>query len=237
VSNARTGRAPIPPTGAALEGSIALIAIPGFAGGDQRAQADFAAGLHDMVRSLEPGAACGWIVDLRDNSGGNLWPMLAGIGPLLGDGEAVAAVYPDGDRQSLWYVDGKAGLGDYVQLRVNSPFETALDAPIAVLTDDETASSAEILVAALRADPRTRLFGRPTRGVSTGTRTLPLSDGAALILTVAATSDPRGRIYDGPIEPDVVVAAGEARGAPSAPIASQPDVRAAHAWLATQCRR
>src|SRR5262249_15332217 len=29
--------------------------------------------------------ATGWIVDLRGNSGGNMWPMVAGIGPLLGD--------------------------------------------------------------------------------------------------------------------------------------------------------
>lgn len=29
-------------------------------------------------------ARCGWIVDLRDNSGGNMWPMLNGLDPLLG---------------------------------------------------------------------------------------------------------------------------------------------------------
>jgi len=28
----------------------------------------------------------GWIVDLRGNGGGNMWPMLAGVGPVLGEG-------------------------------------------------------------------------------------------------------------------------------------------------------
>jgi hypothetical protein len=38
--------------------------------------------------------------------------------------------------------------------------------------------------------------------LSAGNRTFTLSDGAALILTVAATSDRTGRTYLGPLEPD-----------------------------------
>src|SRR5688572_20479446 len=30
----------------------------------------------------------GWIVDVRQNTGGNMWPMLAGVGPVLGEGLA-----------------------------------------------------------------------------------------------------------------------------------------------------
>jgi hypothetical protein len=41
--------------------------------------------LHTAVRVLEAEGVCGWVVDLRGNGGGNMWPMLAGIGPLLGD--------------------------------------------------------------------------------------------------------------------------------------------------------
>ena len=37
------------------------------------------------IAALQDKGACAWLVDLRLNGGGNVWPMLAGIGPLLGD--------------------------------------------------------------------------------------------------------------------------------------------------------
>lgn len=42
-----------------------------------------AARWQQVIRSKDDGARCGWIVDLRDNSGGSMWPMLLGMAPLL----------------------------------------------------------------------------------------------------------------------------------------------------------
>jgi hypothetical protein len=58
--------------------------------------------------------------------------------------------------------------------------------------------------------PATRSFGAPTRGLSAGNRTFDLSDGASLVLTVAATSDRQGHLRLGPVLPDVAVAPGSA---------------------------
>src|SRR5690606_7638415 len=100
---------------------------------------------------------CGWIIDLRRNSGGNLWPMLLGVGPLVGDGDAGAAVYPDGRRVPFWYRDGRVGLGDYVQLRVTRPYRLRRRDPyLAVLLGERTASSGEILAGAFRGSPKHR---------------------------------------------------------------------------------
>jgi len=229
VGNARTGRPPIAPRWELLEGSIGYLRLPGFAGGSHMDRVEFAEGLQDVIAELDASAVCGWIVDLRDNSGGNLWPMVAGLGPLLGDGEVGASVRPDGERRRFWYDSGRAGLGDYVQLRVRGqPYRVRrANAPVAVLTDDETASAAEILAAAFAARPRTRSFGEETRGATTGTRTFLLSDGAAIILAVASTSDRNGHIYSGPIPPDEIVSAAGS----GLPLAAQPAVRAARAWL------
>lgn len=229
VGNARTGRPMVPPRGELLGGSIGYLRLPGVAGGSHMDRVEFAEALQRMIAELDVSADCGWIVDLRDNSGGNLWPMLAGLGPLLGDGEVGASVGPDGERKRFWYDGGRAGLGDYVQLRVRGePYRLRrVNAPIAVLTDDETASAAEILAAAFGARPRTRRFGEPTRGATTGTRSFGLSDGAALILAVANTSDRKGRVYSGPIPPDETVSTVER----DLPLAAQPAVDAARAWL------
>jgi len=133
---------------------------------------------------------------------------LAGAGPLLGEGELGASVYPDGIRRPFWYRDGQAGFGEYVQLRVVAPHRLRdAAAPLAVLLGPRTASSAEVLAAAARGRPHARSFGAPTRGVSAGNRTFELSDHAAVVLTVAATADRTGRADLGPLEPDERVAA------------------------------
>jgi carboxyl-terminal processing protease len=232
VSNARTGRAPMPPRGSLLDG-IAYVWLPGFAGGSAAKQVEFAEQVQQTIRQLDAAETCGWIVDLRDNTGGNLWPMLAGIGPLIGDGEAASADYPDGRRVPLWYRDGRAGLGDYVQLRVaGAAYELRTPQPyVAVLQGPRTASSGEVIAAAFRGLPRHRSFGSATRGLSSGNRTFDLSDGAALVLTVAATRDRTGRSYVGALEADEPTA----RDAADTPLPSQHAVGAAIRWLRQHC--
>lgn len=236
VSNARTGAPPTSPSGRRL-GEIGYLEVPGFAGGTPVQQVEFAETLKNAVQAVEESTVCGWVVDLRRNTGGNLWPMLAGLGPLLGDGELAASVYPDGRRVAVWYRDGQAGFGDYTQLRVRSPYRVAATVPVAVLQGPATASSAEVLAVAFRGRAETRSFGGPTRGLSAGNRTFALPDGASLVLTVAATSDLAGRVYAGPIAPDEVVAGtGERRAAEARADAA---LDAAAAWLRAgdSCRR
>jgi carboxyl-terminal processing protease len=227
VSNARTGAARAAPRGRRL-GRLAQIQVPGFAGGTPVEQVEFAEELKNIIQLHDVDDVCGWVVDLRQNSGGNLWPMLAGLGPLLGGGELAASVYPDGRRVGVWYRDGQAGFGDYTQLRVRTPYRLRAPAPVAVLVGPGTASSAEVLAVVLRGSPGTRSFGGPTRGLSAGNRTFPLADGASLVLTVAATSDAAGEVLEGPFVPDELVAGGNARDSRSAGDAT---LDAAAAWL------
>ncbi len=235
VGNARSGREPRAPRAELLAGAIGYVRLPGFAGGEHMDRVVFAEVLQKLIGDLESAGACRWILDLRDNQGGNLWPMLAGLGPLLGDGDAGASLRPDGERRRIWYEDGKVGLGDYVQLRVrDEPYRLRVpDAPVAVLQDDETASAAEIVAAAFAARPQTRSFGSATRGATTATRTFPLMDGAALMLAVASTVDRHGRILNGPIEPDEVIVDAQ-RGQR---LEHQLTIEAARRWLDAQAKR
>jgi carboxyl-terminal processing protease len=229
VSNARTGSPPIPPQGRKLGTRLAYLRVPSFAGGTPVQQVDFAETLKNAIQANDGPQICGWVVDLRQNSGGNLWPMLAGLGPLLGEGHLAASVYPDGRRTPIWYRDGQAGFGDYTQLRLRAPYTVAAAVPVAVLLGPATASSAEVLAVAFRSRAATRSFGAPTRGLSAGNRTFPLADGAALVLTVAATSDAAGQVYAGPIVPDEAVAR---RTEPSGPDAlGDAPLEAAVEWL------
>lgn len=230
VGNARTGRAAEAANVLRLGPTVGYVELPGFAGGTQHDQAAFAEGIQASLAALGASGVCRWIVDLRGNQGGNLWPMLAGIGPLLGDGNVAAARYPDGRRVPVWYREGKVGFGDYVRLRVRAaPYRPPRPArPVAILIGPETASAAEIVALAFRGRDATRSFGGPTAGASSGTRVYPLEDDAAIVLAVSSTLDRHGTAQAGPIEPDLSVDPVAA----AHPVAAQPAVRAALAWLA-----
>lgn len=227
-----------PPTGLTLAGGIAYVSMPGFSHPDATGHAN---AYHAVLRDLDARSPCGWVVDLRRNPGGNMWPMLAGIGPVLGEGLVGMFVDPDSVRTRWWHRDGQAGTvspggAATVVARVSVPqYRLARgDPPVAVLTGPGTASSGEAVATAFRARPATRSFGRGTAGVSTANRGFRLSDGALIQLTVSTFADRTGRLYGDVIHPDVSVADGGVTGDP----ASDPPLRAAVEWLREQppCR-
>jgi carboxyl-terminal processing protease len=164
-------------------------------------------------RGLEEAAgACGLVVDLRRNVGGNMWPMLEGVAPLLPEGSAGAFVYRGGSVEE-W------PRGD-----------ATMQQPVAVLTSGSTASSGEALVVAFRRRPLTGSFGEATYGVPSAIRTFTLPDGARLNLAVAAFTDRQDQSYHGHIVPDERVAVDWAHfGTPDDPV-----VQAALDWLRQQ---
>src|ERR1700760_4967665 len=71
----------------------------------------YAADVRRILTDLSAQSPKGWIVDLRGNTGGNMWPMLAGIGPILGDGSVGSFVAADGNI-TWFYQNGKTGTRD-----------------------------------------------------------------------------------------------------------------------------
>ena len=74
-------------------------------------------------------------MDLRDNGGGNMWPMIAGIGPLLGDG--LYGHFVDADEQVVrWgYENGASYIEDMDVVTVDVPYSLLNPQPkIAVLS-------------------------------------------------------------------------------------------------------
>lgn len=196
--------------------------------------------LHRAVRMLKEAGACGWIVDLRDNGGGNMWPMLAGIGPLLGD--SLVGQFGLGATADRWYYrDGVSGVMssnhsvDTVTRVTVSPLEPVdSDAPVAVLIDGGTGSSGEALIVAFRGRPHSRTFGAPSAGFATVNRGSLLPDGTNMVVTTGYYVDRHGIQYAEQIQPDTTIP-----GPPAGwPFATDRVSSAATVWLAAQpaCR-
>lgn len=216
------------PSGRLLDDEIAYLLLPAFGGSTEMAK-EYAATIQRLIRELDAAQPCGWVVDLRQNRGGAMWPMLAGIGPLLGEGQVGAFVTPDGEQTTWFYTGGRAGYGSSVQTEVESALVyPPLDPlpPVAVLTGRMTASSGEAIVVAFRGRTNTRSFGLETAGLTTANEEFSLSDGAWMLLTVSRFADRTGKVYSGPIVPDEVVNPPETW--------PDPVMEAASGWLLSQ---
>jgi hypothetical protein len=195
-------------TGELLDGEIAYLRMPSVSSGNEQGNTYFADRLHHLIDSLDQYAPQGWIVDLRGNSGGNCWPMLAGIGPVLGEGVCGYFMTPGKAVSKGWtYRKGKSGIGRSAITKVSGkPYKLRKPfPPVAVLTGPRTASSGEIVTVAFRKRPNTRSFGEPTAGLSTANQNYSLRDGAQIFLTVSIYADRAREVYGSKITPDELV--------------------------------
>ncbi|MEO8030819.1 MAG: S41 family peptidase [Gemmatimonadota bacterium] len=201
-----------------LSGRIGFVQIDAIAAGDQAQRVRFATSLQASIKKVARQHVCGWIVDLRSNSGGDMWPMLAGIGPILGDGIAGMFVDDSGRRTTWGYSHGASWLGKTVQVRAVTGGNSAPTGrlPVAVLQGPATASSGEAMVLAFSGRAGSRSFGQPSAGLSTANTSFPLIDGATLVVTSGTMADRNGVTYGGVVNPDETVeplAESDSRGA------------------------
>ena len=191
------------PAGSPIAGRIGYVELPGLVG-DKSAQTSYAQQTQELLRNLDQTPRCGWVVDLRRNRGGYIAAMLAGIGPLIGDGDLATRVRADGTRVVWSYRQGEVRQGDDVEVAVPNAYVAAVAAPrpVAVLTSALTASAAEATALAFAGRPNARLFGEPTVGLTSYTVLAVLPDGASITVTNALDADATGKTHDGPIPPD-----------------------------------
>ena len=157
-----------------------------------------------VSHAAESAGTCGYIVDLRRNPGGNMWPALLGLQPLLGDGVVGAFRTRDGTL-SRWRLDAAhAGIeGTVVVESAQSPAASgAASKPVAVLLGTGTASAGEAIAIAFRDRAGTRSFGWHTAGLTTANAGFHLSDDATLYVAVAQMTDRRGNDYLPYVTPD-----------------------------------
>lgn len=177
----------------------------------------FADKLNGLVLELQAQKPDGWIVDLRGNGGGNMWPMLAGIGSVLGEGDLGGYISPDGDHTAWFYKGGKAGerspeghedIGSEIKdAKLVSPELLS----VAILFDRGTASSGEAVAISFAGRQHERSFGEHSAGFSTTNDMHQFSDGAALFLCDGVEQDRSGKLYLNGLDPDEKIPAPETR--------------------------
>lgn len=187
------------PEGRRLLQNIGYLDLPDLPNSPEHNQ-QYMAEAQRLLRQIDDKPICGWVIDLRCNVGGNMWPMIVGIGSILGEGEWLAFTSPWKDV-TAFYRDGKAGTDAAgVLAEIEEPYQVKRAWPsVAVLTSQTTASSGEFIALAFRGRPHTRSFGEPTYGLPTSNHSQVLRDGALLALTTSLGVDRIGQVFDRPI--------------------------------------
>jgi carboxyl-terminal processing protease len=130
------------------------------------------------------------ILDLRGNGGGLLSAALDVADRFIASGVLVTTRGQVREYNRIYKAKGNANIA----------------VPLVVLIDGETASSAEIVAAALHDQERGTVVGQRSFGKGTIQETIRLRGGIGLTLTVAHFSSPRGQAVEGAgIEPDLMV--------------------------------
>ncbi|MBI3694545.1 MAG: PDZ domain-containing protein [Acidobacteria bacterium] len=86
------------------------------------------------------------------------------------------------------------------------PRQTVTNLPLVVITNRATAGAAELAAAAIVDRQRGQIVGEKTFGLGAEQKTIPMEDGAAIILSVAKYKRPSGKaIKDGGVNPTLQV--------------------------------
>lgn len=171
-----------------LRDGIAVIYLPPFSGNDDEGRRYV-----QTVLDALPDTLSGAVIDLRGNSGGNMYPMIAAVHRFLPDD-----LLRFRNRKNSMPVDN-----DYILNVVGIARQAMIDCPVAILTNELTASSGEATLLCFRGLQNVRVFGTHTAGYASSNVPYPMPDGSQLVLTVGSDVTRTGEEFcDDPIVPD-----------------------------------
>lgn len=171
-----------------IEDNIAYVRISTF---NQETTKELLKAIREIKEKTNKKELTGYILDLRNNSGGLLDEAVSVSDVFLNGGKIVSIRGKD-PKKELHF---SANPGDFTG-----------NAPLMVLINSGTASAAEIVAAALQDNKRAVIVGTKSFGKGSVQSVIPLTNKGAIKLTVALYYTPLGKtIQKNGIEPDIKI--------------------------------
>lgn len=165
--------------------------------------------LRDSLAKLNPAKLKGLIIDLRTNSGGNMYPMILGVSSLLGDGKFGSFIDPVSKQEEEWGIRGKsiyAGKETELTLPMSLALNTKLK--VVVLIGINTASSGEATAITFKGRKNTRFIGEDTDGYTTANDSFRIFD-LDVFMATAVEADRNGNVYFDKVSADQEIKGGD----------------------------
>lgn len=171
-----------------MEGNIGYLRISSFNTEGESSKENTYTEYKENIEELKNAGAEKLIIDLRDNPGGALDVVVDIADDMLPEGLITYIEYKDGTREEY------------------KSDANALDMPIAVLINGNSASASEVLTGALKDYKKATVIGTTSYGKGVVQSVVPFPDGSGMSMTIAKYYSPNGVcIQDKGIEPDIEV--------------------------------
>ncbi len=179
-----------------LEGQLAYIELPAIGCYNFAEWDELVNTFYEKINELQTRKPKGWILDLRGNYGGMLYPMLVALAPMLDQRQVVGTVDAEGQYAFYDYHNGQLFEGgQHVHSFHIKQEPKRIRKPLVVWVSKKTASSGEFCAIALSGQKNVTLVGQNTQGLTSGNQEYKLADGAFLALTIGNTVDRKKKEY------------------------------------------
>ncbi len=214
-----------------LDNKLGYVDLPGSTG-SRTAEESFSRNGTAAIGSVESAVnPCGWVLDLRRNSGGYVYSMMSVLEPFLSESSPSGFIFGDDRREMLTFRNGQLLAGTRLAWQIEAPTRLRDPlVPVAVLISNQTGSAGELAAISFIGRPASRSFGAPSVGVTSANVGITLADGAFVLVTNSYDLDRAGNVYDQKLTADVGLTVDWGSFATEA----DPVLNAAREWLNTQ---
>lgn len=179
------------------EDGLAYLKVPDQ-GGDQTQQDYYESGISAIKNH---GKACAWVIDLRDNSGGNLYRLIAAPSPLLPNGKLLALKEKKDQPVAISINNLGINFGKDRVIAFESRAGVYSASNITLIVNRNTKSAAEMMALIFK-KLHYRVYGEPTFGAIGYQTTIPLNKDIALQLVTGGALNESGQLQEGAVVPD-----------------------------------
>ncbi|WP_334126410.1 S41 family peptidase [Empedobacter brevis] len=195
-----------------LDQDVAYIRIPGNNDFAFKKVDSLANDIVSHINQVNSDKIKGWIIDLRMNTGGNMYPILLGLKEFIGN-ELIFGGFINSKNQStgIWEIKENKLSIDHITLERKTilnylPPNTI---PIVILTSGYTASAGEMTAISFIGRDHTYIVGEPTAHYTTAVQGFEINQFAALNLSTDYVVDRNKKVYKGRIMPDIEITKGD----------------------------
>ena len=181
-----------------VKDNILYVHLPEFSGSSSQGEKYANTIYYKMTSKIYKGI----IIDLSNNLGGDIGPMLAAISPVIPNGKLFEIVNAANNPPSVTFHGSVTNnMGTKIDL---GNVKKVTGIPVAVILNRWTASSGELTALALENNPSVKTFGGESAGYTSINDTYIMYNGAQVNITTSKIKKNNGQIlFNNKIKPDV----------------------------------
>lgn len=182
-----------------VKNKILYVHLPEFVGSKEQAKEYATTVYHGITKQKYIGA----IIDLSNNRGGDIGPMLAGISPIIPNGKLFETINADGKSTTVTFQGSVTNnMGTKIDL---GKVKKVTKLPVAVILNRWTASSGELTILALKNNLNVKTFGSNSAGYTSINNTYTMYNGTQLNITTDKIKKNNGQVlFNKKIKPDIM---------------------------------